>query len=66
MEITVNGEARKIADNANVQQLLHSLEIVGARLAVELNNEIVPRSKFSETALNEGDRIEIVQAIGGG
>jgi sulfur carrier protein len=47
-------------------QLVEQLELVGKRLAIELNGEIVPRSQFADTPLSNGDKLEIVGAVGGG
>ncbi|NOY63427.1 MAG: sulfur carrier protein ThiS [Gammaproteobacteria bacterium] len=66
MEIMVNGESREVADDLNVDALLEMLDLVGKRLAVEVNLEIIPRSTFAKHRFNAGDRIEIVHAIGGG
>lgn len=66
MQITVNGSLQSVADGLDVAALLESLQLAGQRLAVERNGEIVPRSRHAATALTEGDRIEIVRAIGGG
>ncbi len=66
MQVTVNGDQHEIASNTNLQQLLKQLAISNGRMAIEINGEIVPKSLFGEQALNSGDRIEIVQAIGGG
>lgn len=66
MQILVNGEAQQCAADCNVQLLLLQLGMGGGRIAVEINGEIVPRSTFAEHRLQAGDRIEIVQAIGGG
>lgn len=66
MNITINGEARTLDDGLNLEQLISLLELENKRLAIELNQDIVPRSEHTSTTLNEGDKIEIVQAIGGG
>jgi len=66
MQILLNGESRIIPENSTAQTLLESLGIQAKRLAMEVNLEIVPRSLFSQTALQSGDKVEIVQAIGGG
>lgn len=66
MKIIVNGETREIAGETTVSELLQLLEIVGGRIAVERNLEIVPRSSFAELQLCEGDCLEIVQFVGGG
>ena len=66
MEISVNGEQRRVADALSVAELLRSMGLEGRRLAVERNGEIVPKSAHAATPLAEGDRIEIVIAVGGG
>jgi sulfur carrier protein len=66
IQLSVNGEPRRLAANANVSELLASLELAGKRVAVERNGEIVPRSRYAQTALADGDRLEIVVAVGGG
>jgi len=66
MRLTVNGEMREVPDSATIADLLASLEIEGRRVAVERNREIAPRSLWAETALAEGDQLEIVQFVGGG
>jgi sulfur carrier protein len=66
INITVNGEPRAVAPDLTAAQLVELLELGGRRLAMEINREILPRSQYAGHALREGDRIEIVQAIGGG
>lgn len=66
MRLTVNGSPLQLADGARVVDLLQHMRLIGKRVAVEINGEIVPRSGHAETALRENDRVEIVQAIGGG
>src|SRR5579885_940224 len=66
MEITLNGETRRIEAPVNVRGLLEQLGLDPAKIAVERNLEIVPRSTYGEVALAEGDRLEIVHFIGGG
>lgn len=66
MIIILNGENREIDDNTTIEQLLHSLELAEKRLAVEINQQIIPRSEFNHFTLNALDKVEIVQAIGGG
>ncbi len=66
MRLTVNGEVREAPDQATLADLLASLGIDGRRVAVERNLEIAPRSKWPVTALQDGDRLEIVQFVGGG
>ena len=65
MRIEVNGEHREI-DAGTILDLVETLGLNPKKVAVERNLEIVPRSLHGETALAEGDRIEIVQLVGGG
>ncbi len=66
MEIFVNGSPRRIDGEVTVAALLEQLGCVGRRVAVEVNQDIVPRSAHAERQVRPGDRVEIVQAIGGG
>jgi sulfur carrier protein len=66
MEIRVNGQLRRVRDGMAVADLLSELGASGKRIAVERNGEIVPRSRHAETTLVDGDRIEVVVAVGGG
>ena len=64
--IKLNGEQRQLQSGATVSDLLAQLELASRRVAVEVNLEIVPRSGYGGHMLNAGDRVEVVQAIGGG
>jgi thiamine biosynthesis protein ThiS len=64
--IILNGNEKQIADDSSIEQLLEELQIENKRLAVEVNQEIVPRSSFNTHVLKQSDKVEIVQAIGGG
>ena len=66
IEIKVNGQPMQVATETTVAELLFQLDLAGKRLAVEYNKEILPRSLHTDTALQSRDRIEIVEAIGGG
>ena len=66
IRITVNGAQREFPAPLTFTQLLDELDLAGRRLAVERNGEIVPRSRFGESRLADGDRIEVVIAVGGG
>jgi sulfur carrier protein len=66
MFISLNGESRQIPDRFTVMALVESLGYAGKRIAVERNGEIVPRGCHAEVVLAEGDRLEIVVAVGGG
>ena len=66
IQLSVNGQVQRLEPGANIAQLLDALELAGKRVAVERNGEIVPRSRYSDTRLSEGDALEIVVAVGGG
>ncbi|AYC31119.1 sulfur carrier protein ThiS [Pseudomonas cavernae] len=66
MRIQLNGEAFELPAGETLVDLLVRLELTGKRVAVELNLDIVPRSQHASTVLGEGDRVEVVHAIGGG
>lgn len=66
MQIQLNGDAVELPDGMTVADLIAHLELTGKRLAVEVNEDIVPRSQHPELTLTEGDRVEVVHAIGGG
>jgi len=64
--VTINGETRHFGGSVSVSVLLTGMGLDPAKIAVERNLEIVPRSQYAQTALREGDRLEIVQFVGGG
>jgi thiamine biosynthesis protein ThiS len=64
--IHVNGESRSITDQLTLSELVEELSLSPARIAVELNGEVVRRDDWSETVLSEGDRLEVVHFVGGG
>ena len=66
MEVTINGDQHLIDSSYSLMDLLISLEMTLGQIAVELNGEIIPKSTFQQQQLSDGDKIEIVQAIGGG
>jgi len=66
MEINVNGESRNVPEGYTAAQLVSAMKLEGRRIAMEVNLEIVPRSTYADHALQAGDRIEIVHAVGGG
>ena len=66
MQIRLNGEPYELADGTSVSALIATLDLAGRRVAVELNGDIAPRSQQADLILRPGDRVEIVQAIGGG
>lgn len=65
-QITVNGEKRPLPAGQTLAELVRELDLQGRRVAVEVNEEIVPRSRYEDHVLNGGDRVEVVAAIGGG
>jgi sulfur carrier protein len=66
IRVSLNGEPREFPASLTFAQLLGDLALEGRRLAIERNGEIVPRSRFGEDRLADGDRIEVVIAVGGG
>ncbi|WP_445619999.1 sulfur carrier protein ThiS [Kushneria sp. Sum13] len=66
MQLYINGEVRRVDRIESVADLVESLGLTGRRIAVEVNEAIVARTRHATTTLNEGDRVEIVHAIGGG
>jgi sulfur carrier protein len=64
--LNVNGEKLEFASNPRIADLLGKLALEGKKIAIERNGEIVPRSRFPDTWLADGDRLEIVIAVGGG
>jgi len=66
MRLVVNGEERQVGSNTTVKQLLASLGLADTLVAVERNEEIVPRAQHESTELNDGDRVEVIHFVGGG
>lgn len=66
MEIILNGESRNVAEACSITLLTEQLNLAGKRYAVEVNEDIIPRSRHSAYVLSPGDKVEIVHAIGGG
>ena len=66
MDIQLNGETRSIPEQATLAALLEREGLAERRVAVEVNGEIVPRGRHAEHPLHDGDRVEIVHALGGG
>ena len=64
--LTINGEPRSFEDNLTVAELIEKLRLGGKRVALERNGQIVPRGGFASERLADGDRLEIVVAVGGG
>jgi len=67
IHLTINGKVKEFdVATLYVSDLVERLELTGKRLAIECNGEIVTRSAFAQTLLNDGDKLEIVGAVGGG
>lgn len=66
MELQVNGEAREVPEGTTVAGLLETLELRAARVAVEVNTQVVKKAEYGERKLSPGDEVEIVAFVGGG
>ena len=66
LHVVVNGEPLELSSGTTVAGLLDGLRVATPRVAVERNLEIVPKGRFADTVLEEGDHLEIVQFVGGG
>ena len=66
IHVHLNGAPREFPAPLTFSQLVDALELAGKRLAIERNGEIVPRSRFADDRLADGDRVEVVIAVGGG
>ena len=65
-KIQLNGDPYEINDGTNLNELLNNLKIQKNKVAIEVNGEIVEKNKYLNLILNKGDKVEIVQFIGGG
>lgn len=66
MLITLNGQSHEVNLQASLSDLLNQLNLQGQRLAIEVNKEVIARSRHEQFTLSEGDQVEIIQAVGGG
>lgn len=66
MRLTLNGESLEMTDNLNAHDLIVQLGYENQRIALEVNETIIAKSKHAEFTLNEGDKVEIIKAVGGG
>lgn len=66
LRVFINGESKEISGTPSLAELIEQLDLPAARIAIELNREVVRRSEWSSTILQDGDRIEIVHFVGGG
>lgn len=66
MEIIINGEQTSCGDKCSISNLLGRLGLQKKKLAVEVNQEVIPKTEHETFMLSAGDRVEIIQAVGGG
>ncbi|MBX3160024.1 MAG: sulfur carrier protein ThiS [Deltaproteobacteria bacterium] len=66
IDVVINGQPRSIGSGTTVLVLLEELGLLGKRVAVERNREVVPRAQHASTVLADGDRLEVVTFVGGG
>lgn len=66
MKFELNGEPTEIEGELTVGALLTRLDLRRRRVAVAVNQEVIPRSRFDEVPVRDGDRVEVIQAVGGG
>jgi sulfur carrier protein len=66
MQFTLNGQPETLDSAATLGHLLSRLKLEPIRVAVEINEDLIPRRSFAETAIHDGDRVEIVTLVGGG
>ena len=66
MLIQINGESREVPEAITLTELIRNLSLAPERLAIELNRQVIRRAAWTETRLQEGDRLEIVHFVGGG
>jgi len=64
--VSINGETRQFPQSISIAALIEEMGLTGKRIALERNGEIVPRSTFADQQLADGDRLEVVVAVGGG
>ncbi len=66
MEVRINGQLKPVPEGHTIAALIAEMELTDKRIAIEVNEEIVPRSAYPAHILKPGDRVEVVTAIGGG
>ncbi|CAG0940430.1 hypothetical protein GALLN_00942 [Gallionellaceae bacterium] len=66
ISVSINGEARHFDTPLSIAALIEQMQLGGKRIALERNGEIVPRGQFNQHLLADGDKLEIVVAVGGG
>ena len=66
MKIIVNGEEMSLPEDLNIQNLIAQLGYINKRIAIEINKEIIPKSKYQSHLLKNLDKVEVINAVGGG
>ena len=66
ISVQINGEEKIFATEVNLEWVIDSLSLQNKKIAVEINEQIIPRSEYTKTLIKNGDSIEIVAAVGGG
>ncbi len=66
VQFKLNGERQETAEELSVAELLERFELARRRVAVAINSEVVPKSRFAEVRIQNGDAVEVIQAVGGG
>ena len=66
MKLTINGEKREILKSQTLEELVRELNIKAPNFAMALNQQVIPKSKYTTTPIQENDEVEIVHAVGGG
>jgi sulfur carrier protein len=66
LAIRLNGEPREVAAGSTLAQLVDALGLAGRKIAVAVNRDVVPRASYAARVLQAGDRVEILEAVGGG
>jgi sulfur carrier protein len=66
LKLTINGEDREILNSLTLEELARELDIQAPNFAMALNKQVIPRSKYGTTQIQENDQVEIVHAVGGG
>jgi len=64
--ININGSTRQLSESISIATLIEDMNLTGKRIALERNGEIVPRSSYDTQNLSDGDKLEVVVAVGGG
>lgn len=66
MKFELNGEVQEIDRPLNVSGLLEQYDLLRRRVAIAINTRVIPRSRFGEVEIREGDHVDVIQAVGGG